>query len=53
MPAADLYKVSEDYSRVDEICRAQSFKSLQLLIRVKAEENQFQEQTVKYVIVKC
>ena len=33
--------MSEDYSRVDEICRTQSFKSLQLLIRVKAEENPY------------
>lgn len=53
MPAADLFKVHEDYSKVNEICRDQCFKSLQLLVRVKTEENQFGEQNVKYVIVRA
>lgn len=53
MPAAELFKVNEDYSKVNEICRNQCFQSLQLLVKVRNEENQFGEKTIKYVIVRA
>lgn len=50
MPAAELYAHDGDFSKISEICRDQCFRNVQLLIRVKAEDNPFGESQVKYVI---
>jgi replication factor A1 len=52
MTATELFKHHGDFSRIDEICRNQSFRDVQLLIRVKAEDNHMGEQNIKYVITR-
>ena len=52
MPATELFKYHEDYSKIEDICRTQCFRNVQLLVRVKAEENPMGEMSLKYAVAR-